>query len=231
MSEEEKNDISPRDIYKSLWMCRDLEIKNLWQRSVFLGAFLLACFAGYGGLAVAAIGRGGQMGIDARWMVNGAAFGICFVGTVLSFLWIMMAKGSKAWYEFYENAIVALAKAHRDKFEESLRDLEGRRWERIKDFQWPDNMSDSLLNTKGGAYSPSKLNAAVGFVSLGIWIVLAFVHLAIATVGCKNLHGLRFLRTMVSDPPTMGFVFVMGLLVFWVFARANFKSGFFKNHG
>ena len=69
----------------------------------------------------------------------------------------------------------------------------------------------------------------IDYVSLGIWIVLAFVHLAIATVGCKDLQQLRFLRTMVSDPPTMGFVFAMGLLVFWVFARANFKSGFFTN--
>lgn len=224
------NSLSPRDIYKCLWMCRDFEIKNLWQRSVFLGAFLLACFAGYGGLAVAAIGRGSQMGMDARWMVNGAAFGICFVGTVLSLLWIMMAKGSKAWYEFYENAIVALANRHSEKFEDPLRDLEGRKWEKIDDFEWPE-ISDSLLNTKGGSYSPSKLNAAVGFVSLGIWIVLAFVHLAIATVGYKDLHRLRFLRTMVSDPPTMGFIFGMGLLVFWIFARANFKSGFFKNRG
>lgn len=226
----DRNDpISPRDIYMCLWMCRDFEITHLWQRSVFLGAFLLACFAGYGGLVVAVLGLD-RIGVDARWMVNGAAFGICFVGTVLSLLWIMMSKGSKAWYEFYESAIVALSKRHLDMFEKSLQDLAGRKWEKIDDFEWPD-ISDSILNTKGGAYSPSKLNAAVGFVSLGIWIVLAFLHLAIATADCKNLHKLRFLRTMVSDPPTMGFVFAMGLLIFWVFTKANLKSGFFKNRG
>lgn len=221
--------ISPRDIYKCLWMCRDFELTHLWQRSVFLGGFLLACFASYGGLVVAVLGRG-NLGLDGRWIANGAAFGICFVGTVLSLLWIMMAKGSKAWYELYENAIVALANRYRDSFGTDIHRLEGRKWEKIEGFEWPD-ISDSLLNTKCGAYSPSKINAAIGFVSLGVWIVLAFVHLAIATVGCKNLHGLRFLRTMVSDPPTMGFVFAMGLLVFWFFARANLKSGFFKNRG
>ena len=226
---DKSNPVSPRDIYKCLWMCRDFELTHLWQRSVFLGAFLLACFASYGGLVVAVLGRG-NLGLDGRWIANGAAFGICFVGTVLSLLWIMMAKGSKAWYELYENAIVALANRYRDSFETDIHRLEGRKWEKIEGFEWPD-ISDSLLNTKGGAYSPSKINAAIGFVSLGVWIVLAFVHLAIATVGCKNLHGLRFLRTMVSDPPTMGFVFAMGLLVFWVFARANLNSGFFKNRG
>lgn len=222
--------VSPRDIYKCLWMCRDFELQHLWQRSIFLGGFLLACFAGYGGLVAAVLGREKSLSWDGRWIANGAAFGICFVGTVLSLLWIMMSKGSKAWYEFYENAIVALANREHKSFQNSLHNLEGRKWEKIDGFEWPD-ISDSLLNTKGGAYSPSKINAAIGFVSLGVWVVLAFVHLAIATVGCKNLHGLRFLRTMISDPPTMGFVFAMGLLVFWVFARANLKSGFFKNRG
>lgn len=222
--------VSPRDIYKCLWMCRDFELQHLWQRSIFLGGFLLACFAGYGGLVAAVLGREKSLSWDGRWIANGAAFGICFVGTVLSLLWIMMSKGSKAWYEFYENVIVALANREHKSFQNSLHNLEGRKWEKIDGFEWPD-ISDSLLNTKGGAYSPSKINAAIGFVSLGVWVVLAFVHLAIATVGCKNLHGLRFLRTMISDPPTMGFVFAMGLLVFWVFARANLKSGFFKNRG
>lgn len=221
--------ISPRDIYKCLWMCRDFELTHLWQRSVFLGGFLLACFASYGGLVVAVLGRG-NLGLDGRWIANGAAFGICFVGTVLSLLWIMMAKGSKAWYERYERAISAFGKAYPSGFSEGMDKLNGMDWEKIPGYVGP-TLSDSLLNTKGGAYSPSKLNAAIGFVSLGVWIVLAFVHLAIATVGCKNLHGLKFLRTMVSDPPTMGFVFAMGLLVFWVFARANLKSGFFKNRG
>lgn len=37
-----------RDLYEQYWRCRDFEIKNLWQRSVFLGAFLILCFTGYG---------------------------------------------------------------------------------------------------------------------------------------------------------------------------------------
>ena len=35
----------------------------------------------------------------------------------------------------------------------------------------------------------------------------------------------------VVNPPTMGFVLALGLLVFRVFASANLKSGLFKNRG
>lgn len=31
-----------------MYSCRDLEISNLWQRSIFLGTFLVLCFTGYG---------------------------------------------------------------------------------------------------------------------------------------------------------------------------------------
>ena len=31
-----------------MYCCRDLELSNLWQHSVFLGTFLVLCFIGYG---------------------------------------------------------------------------------------------------------------------------------------------------------------------------------------
>lgn len=40
--------IQPKDIYESLWRCRDFELSHLWQRSVFLTAFLLLAYTGYG---------------------------------------------------------------------------------------------------------------------------------------------------------------------------------------
>ncbi len=39
---------------------------------------------------------------------NLLAFSIGVIGIIFSCLWIMMGKGSKAWYERYENAIVLL---------------------------------------------------------------------------------------------------------------------------
>ena len=212
----------PRDIYKCLWMCRDFELQHLWQRSVFLTAFLIACFTAYGGLVAAVIEK--SVSVENRWIVNGAAFGICLVGTVLSLLWIMMAKGSKAWYERYENAIKAFVKEYPEAFEGDLDKLEGFEWQNLSAYEKPD-LSNWLWNAKGGAYSPSKINAAIGYVSLVVWIILALVHVAIAGTADMRPDRLVALKTMVSDPPAMMLCFLVVLLGFWAFARANLKSG------
>ena len=44
---EEK--ISIKEIHETLWRCRDFELSHLWQRSIFLSAFLILCFTVYGG--------------------------------------------------------------------------------------------------------------------------------------------------------------------------------------
>lgn len=222
MYENSQHSIEVRDIYKCLWMCRDFELQHVWQRSVFLTAFLLACFTAYGGLVAAVLGK--SVSPDNRWIVNGAAFGICIVGTILSLLWIMMAKGSKAWYERYENAIKAFVKEYPEAFKGDLDKLEGFEWQNLSIYEKPP-ISNWLWNARGGAYSPSKINAAIGYVSGVVWIVLVLVHLAIAGTDYRSLDGLVLLKTMVSDPPAMLLLFFVVLLGFWVFARANLKSG------
>ena len=47
-----KDELTERELYQELWQGRDFEINHLWQRSVFLGAFMVAIAAGYGGLAL-----------------------------------------------------------------------------------------------------------------------------------------------------------------------------------
>lgn len=37
-----------KDVLDRLYKCRDLEISNLWQRSIFLSVFMVLCFSGYG---------------------------------------------------------------------------------------------------------------------------------------------------------------------------------------
>lgn len=41
------------------------------------------------------------------FMQNNVALVLCIIGAVFSAMWIMMAKGSKAWYERYERALNA----------------------------------------------------------------------------------------------------------------------------
>jgi len=57
MSEERNSNdvedkISIKEIHETFWRCRDFELSHLWQRSIFLSAFLILCFTGYGSLLI-----------------------------------------------------------------------------------------------------------------------------------------------------------------------------------
>ena len=82
--------ITNRDIYKTLWKCRDFELSTLWQRSAMLGVFMVALYTGYGALLLNAF----EHGYAHRWTTfNLMAVGMCCFGMVFSALWIMMLKG------------------------------------------------------------------------------------------------------------------------------------------
>lgn len=174
-----------------LYKCRDLEISNLWQRSVFLSVFLILCFSAYGYLMSEMVKVNDHiiyenMNVNSKMgnligslkikestqyaLQNYNLVAICIscVSIIFSILWIGMAKGSKAWYEVYESAIV--------KFENNYSELG------IEDDYKMGNMKledkdDSLFSTKAGGYSPSKINIAIGQVSLIIWIIICFFHI------------------------------------------------------
>lgn len=44
---DDSNNLNKKDVYNRLWDGRDFEIEHLWQRSVFLGAFLILFFTVY----------------------------------------------------------------------------------------------------------------------------------------------------------------------------------------
>ena len=118
---KENNLIGLPEIYERLWECRDFELSTLWQRSVFLGAFMLAAYAGYGVLILNAIGT--AKGV--KWtLLNLMAMGVCWLGVVLAALWIMMLKGSKTWYEIYETAIDDFGKKYPMAFQKIPHDTE-----------------------------------------------------------------------------------------------------------
>ena len=102
-----------RDLYEQYWRCRDFEIKNLWQRSIFLGAFLILCFTGYGAFfSKAFFDKDNQLIYfdEECWKCHIFAMLIALLGVVFSRLWICLAKASKAWVEVYETAIRAIEK-------------------------------------------------------------------------------------------------------------------------
>lgn len=212
-----------------LYKCRDLEITNLWQRSVFLSVFLLLCFSGYGYLVdkmvtvddatyyeLAAIKQDSTFiknidslaqtikkgkdtyvlkieNLKANNLIpinnlkikqsvnlelnnyNLVAVGIAIIGVIFSVLWIAMAKGSKAWYEVYENAISDLEYENYSRLGISYPYVMGNMglYQNQKDYQ-KDNC---ILSAKAGTYSPSKINIILGQVSFFIWIIVALIHL------------------------------------------------------
>ena len=100
--------ISSRNIYESLWRGRDFELSHLWQRSIFLTAFIVLAYTGYGFVVMQICEKIFQDNLDSLGFIYLNILGliIALAGVVLSVLWIMMGKGSKAWYERDRKSVV-----------------------------------------------------------------------------------------------------------------------------
>lgn len=210
VSLEDNSKVSLRDIYMRLCACRDFEIKLQWERAVFLTAFLIACFAGYGSFLLSVHQRG--YGDLPHILVKGIPLAISLVGIILSLLWVLMAKGSKAWYEHYEQAIEAFAKqnSHVDEW------LMSHRWIEI-DGIMNAGMSNLITNQKGGAYSVSKIVILIGQLSLIVWWVLFLLHAAIASFGMGNvINVMRGISNSLVLWKFIGIIFVAVILMICV---------------
>lgn len=151
--------LTSKDIYRAYWHCRDFEITHLWQRSVFLTAFIVLCFSAYGCLAadmLSALRMPTDTPSDTYWLIaHGAAIFISLIGTALSLLWIMMAKASKAWAEVYECAIAAYEEDDNYINEMEVQNKIGSfQFDNLKDFKTKINekkFSGCILKPEGGS--------------------------------------------------------------------------------
>lgn len=157
-------------IYDRLCHCRDMEIELVWKRAVFMTAFLIACFAGYGGLIVAGLSR--TYSDRAFFFVTVAACFLATVGFAVSVLWVMMCKGSKAWYEHYEDAI----KAYSQKiFEGECIELFSHNWKCLAEVK-SSKISNRFWTTQGGPYSVSQLAIVIGQLAALVWLLILVGH-------------------------------------------------------
>lgn len=196
MADESK--LTIKDIYKELWKCRNFELDHLWQRSVFLAAFLLAIAAGYGTFVNDHI-----KDIFPPWCgisetaFHGICLGLCVLGILFSQLWIMMIKGSKKWYEKYEKSISWFYDDAHDEADSKVKLFEPALIELIKDDNIHDSIpyftnlkkrdiDDSLLSTKGGNFSVSKVNIFIGILMCFVWMALACVHGVLLALKTKS---------------------------------------------
>lgn len=170
-SKKNKNKYQKEDLINTLnklYRCRDLEISNLWQRSIFLSVFLILCFTAYGYLMLDLVKANYKVNILNKY--NIACLLLSSISIIFSVIWILMAKASKAWYEVYESAISKFEYQHFKKINLPYENIMG---EMV--FQ-KDQRNDNIFTTKGGAFSPSKINIAIGQISLIIWIIVMVSH-------------------------------------------------------
>lgn len=169
-SEKIKSVISLKDIRDTFYQLRNFEISNLWQRSIFLSALLVLFFTAYAFLASAIIQ---QPESSSNLLLNEICCGIALCGFAFSIIWIMMAKGSKAWYEVYERRICDI---------ESENELMINNDYRMGADCTPWGLDSNLFTKTAGAYSVSKLNIMIGLFLMIIWFVVLTIHYASAII-------------------------------------------------
>lgn len=204
--------IQPKDIYESLWRCRDFELSHLWQRSVFLTAFLLLAYTGYGVLMLQVMTV--ELGVLQMRVLLCVGLVILLVGMLLSQLWIMMAKGSKAWYEVYENAIYKI-EHNPDYASEIVVDKMPEDGVIHGEVIGNEKPNDSLWSVNAGAYSPSKINIVIGQLS---YIIFLLVYVAQTIfMACVDTY-------IIRDGITTIMSLMIPLILFHCFACHGLKQ-------
>lgn len=115
---------------------------------------------------------------------------LCVLGLIFSYLWIAMMKGSKAWYELYEDSIAKVSGY--DDFtglfdnrfwnDSSFRKVFGEdscpQQYRFGCMDYKETKGDNcIFSTKRGLFSPSKINSMIGIISFCTFTLLCGWHI------------------------------------------------------
>ena len=173
------------EVYKALYKAYADEIRNLWQRSIFLGAFMTLAWGGYGALQLKMI----EKCLQNICAYHFASLGLCAVIIILSLLWIAMAKGSKFVQEAHEAHIDNLGFDKVDEIDIGI----GKNKRLFYDLGVYNNKlaNDEKVSVwhplKPYRYSPSRINIFLGWLSGIASIVLGIIHATI--YGCCGIFG------------------------------------------
>lgn len=187
--------------YKILYQAYADEIRNLWQRSIFLATFMTLAYGGYGALQLKFIEKYSEIKYLTCSYFNLSAYhyaslGLCAVIIALSLLWIAMAKGSKFVQEAHEAHIKNLNcdlicenDSQTGKPNTYFCDLDNYQ-DRIE----KQNLSSNKLFSSY-RYSPSKINIALGWVSCLLASILSIVR--IASIFCEKWYCIECIALVV----------------------------------
>lgn len=208
----DNGDISEKlEIYKILYQAYADEIKNLWTRSVFLGAFMTLAWGGYGALQLKMLDKDFTISLAYCAM----SLGLCGVIAILSLLWIAMAKGSKFIQRAHERHIELYGRKYGCRLYCKLKEQEN---------ALQNELDNSLLRCgclKAYRYSPSKINIFLGWFSCVVSIFLLLIHIvwcAYAVV-CNLID----IKTTCAIIVVAIIVFLL-ILLFVCYQCCNFKK-------
>lgn len=204
-----------KDVLNRLYKCRDLEISNLWQRSIFLSVFMVLCFSGYGYLLLKIIDCYSACSLepDKTVYLNIAGVALGAVSSIFSLLWIFMAKASKAWYEVYETAITTFEDEYREILKIPKSNIMGEMGLDIR------KMSSCLYSPKAGAFSPSRINIAIGQVCFTIWVLVIIFHFTFLIRTSTSILYLPIIIVIVA-------IIIAGCLIFSKWIKSGHLSDF-----
>lgn len=140
---------------------------------MFLSAFLVLLFIVYGNI-VYGIFKGDYTN---ELVLSEICCGLALAGFMFSLIWIMMGKGSKAWYEIYESRICEI---------EEEDDLGIPENYRMGASTSPWELDENIFTNKAGKYSPSKLNIMIGRVLAIIWFIILVIHYVYAIINLND---------------------------------------------
>lgn len=226
MGDTQNNDKPMLEYYKILYQSYADEIKNLWQRSIFLGAFMVLVWTGYGVSLLKFLDSTKEIKLNQRVCCNMGCLeslceylasvniyhfillGLCGVIMILSLLWIAMAKGSKFVQEAHER--------HIKKFIGN-NDIAKGLYCNLKDYEYLSK-KDNLFFCgvlKPYRYSPSKINIALGLVSCSIGLCLFALH--ILAIIC---HFVSFRYACL-----IALLLFIVLIILWIILMCCLKGG------
>lgn len=150
--------------WKMAWHGRDFELSHLWQRSIFITTFIILIYTGYGAIWLNFLKCNFKLEEFLFFIANIVSIFIAILGYILSLLYIMIGKGSKYWYERYEEYILDIEK---DSDINVMYSLGNKKYFEV---------NESLLSRDAGKYSVSKINIMLGQISACIWFFILVVH-------------------------------------------------------
>jgi len=167
-NQDRDHHVDLKEIREGFYKIRKFEIQNLWQRSIFLATFTVILFTGYGSLVEKLISYDEYQSITAHII----CCLLTFLGSIFSIIWIMMAKGSKAWFEIYERRIIDIESEPTLRIPQKFQMSKGAPWSR----------NDSLWSLEPGAYSVSKINILLGQVLRVTWLIAFIIHIVLLAI-------------------------------------------------